>query len=479
MGDCERVSTATMTTDFKARAAEKSAVARWSLMASLLLVVGKLAAAWASGSLGLLSEAFHSMLDFAATAVTLFAIQYADRPADDDHPFGHAKMESVAALIETAMLFAVTAWIVYEAITRLLGEPHALDISWWVLAVIVASILIDYNRSRALQRTAERTQSDALAADALHFRADMWSSCAVFVGLLLSWYGFHQADAIAALVVAVFVAKAAWGLGQRTLATLLDAAPAGVTAQLSKIASDVDGVLSVAQLRARPAGPTLFVDMTVNIPRTLHVTKSEEVKTAITSAIRALHPAADISIIANPVALDDETAHDKIMHIASAHKAAIHHVTVQDNEGRLAVSFDYEVDGATTLVAAHDMATSLETAIRDGLGADVEVESHIEPSPPALLHGKPPKPLVARTLERTLQALARRETFISDLHNIRIRATEEGLFVHYHCRFDPHVPVQTVHDTVDRIENALMKKVKGIARVVAHAEPTGHGRHRL
>ena len=461
----------------QARSAEKADVARWSLLASLVLVLGKLAAASASGSLGLLSEAFHSMLDFAATAVTLLAIRYADKPADEDHPFGHAKMESVAALIETAMLFAVTAWIVYEAISRLLGAVEPLEISWWVFAVIIASIIIDWNRSRALQRTAERTQSDALAADALHFRADMWSSCAVLGGLAIAWYGFPKADAIAALIVAVFVAKAAWGLGQRTLATLLDAAPAGVTTRLTEIASQVDGVLSVAQLRARPAGPTLFVDMTVNVPRTLHVTKTEALKDEIATAVRALHPAADITIIANPVEIDDETAHDKIMHIASAHKASIHHVTVQDNGGRLAVSFDYEVDGATSLFDAHASATTLETAIRDGLGTDVEVESHIEPSPPALLHGKPPKPSLAKSVERELAKLAHREKPISDLHNIRVRATEEGLFVHYHCLFAPRTSVQTVHDTVDRIENALMKKIPGVARVVAHAEPIGHSRH--
>ena len=461
----------------QSRATEKTAVARWSLLASLALVLGKLAAAFASGSLGLLSEAFHSMLDFVATAVTLLAIRYADKPADAEHPFGHAKMESVAALVETAMLFAVTGWIIYEAISRLLGETHPLEISWWVFAVIIASIAIDWNRSRALQRTAERTHSDALAADALHFRADMWSSCAVLGGLAFAWSGFPRADAIAALVVAIFVAKAAWGLGQRTLATLLDAAPAGVTARLMNIASEVDGVLSVSQLRARPAGPTLFVDMTVNVPRTLHITKTEALKDEIIVAVRSLHPAADISIIANPVEIDEETAHDKIMHIAAEHKASIHHVTVQDNEGRLAVSFDYEVDGATPLIEAHAWATTLETAIRDGLGTDVEVESHIEPSPPALLHGKPPQAKLTKSVERELARLAGRENSISDLHNIRVRATEEGLFVHYHCRFAAKTSVQTVHNTVDRIENALMDRIPGVARVVAHAEPVGHARH--
>ena len=204
---------------------EKTTVAAWSLLASFLLAAAKFVAAFVSGSLGLLSEAFHSTMDFVATAVTFFAIRYAERPADEDHPFGHAKMESVAALIETAMLFGVTGWIVYEALIRLTKGGHEVEISWWIIAVVVGSIIIDFNRSRALQTTADKTQSDALAADALHFRADMWSSCAVLVGLGLSYAGYAWADPAAALVVAVFVAHAAYGLGRRTLATLLDAVP--------------------------------------------------------------------------------------------------------------------------------------------------------------------------------------------------------------------------------------------------------------
>lgn len=458
---------------------EKASVAKWSLAASFLLAVAKFVAALLSGSLGLLSEAFHSLLDFAATGVTLFAIRYAGRPADDDHHFGHAKMESVAALIETGMLFAVTAWIVYEAVMRLLFGGHEVEISWWVFAIVVASIVIDWNRSRALQAAADKTQSDALAADALHFRADMWSSCAVLVGLGLVAMGFAWADSAAALVVAVFVAKAAYGLGQRTLATLLDAAPAGLSAALTEVANGVDGVLSVSQIRARPAGPTLFVEMAVDVPRTLHVSRIVEIKSQLVREVRTLHPSADVSIVASPVALDDETAHDKIMHIATAHNAAIHHVTVQDNGGRLAVSFDYEVDGSTPLDEAHKLATILETAIRDGLGADVEVESHIEPSPPVLLHGREPSAAVVKQVTTALARLSKREKLLSDLHNIRIRTTEEGLFVHYHCRFAPETSVQTVHDVVDRIENNLMETVKGVGRVVAHAEPVGHAKHRL
>jgi cation diffusion facilitator family transporter len=224
---------------------EKSRVATLSLIASAGLASVKFAAAMVSGSLGLLSEAFPSLLDCGATALTLFAVRIGDQPADDDHHFGHAKVESVAALVETGLLFMVTLWVAYEAVLRLWVGGHKVEISWWLFAVVIASIFIDYNRSHALENAAQKTSSDALAADALHFRADMWSSCAVLIGLALSWYGFWFADPLAALVVAGFVGKAAYDLGARTLATLLDAAPAGSTEKLRELAECTNGVLSV------------------------------------------------------------------------------------------------------------------------------------------------------------------------------------------------------------------------------------------
>lgn len=457
----------------------KKSVALWSLIASFCLAIAKFAAAILSGSLGLLSEAFHSMLDFVATGITLFAIHYADRPADDDHHFGHAKMESVAALIETGMLFGVTGWIVYEAVQRLREGTHLIELSWWIYAVVIASIIIDWNRSQALQRTAEASKSDALAADALHFRADMWSSMAVLIGLALVWWGFAWADSVAALVVAVFVAKAAWGLGKRTLSALLDAAPLGVAENVRDIAQNTAGVLSVEKLRVRPAGPITFVDVVVNVPRSLPSARIVTLQQELSSRIAADIESSDVTISVNAIALDTETAIDKINHIAALHDANIHHIAVQEIDHKLAVSFDLEVDGDQDLLSAHAAATALESAIRNGLGDGVEVESHIEPKAPPLLRGEMPEPKIIARISKALQTLAAQEKQMRDVHNIRIRKTADGHFLHYHCRFSAKASVQQVHDVVDRVENALMVREPSIVRIVAHAEPIGHARHPL
>jgi divalent metal cation (Fe/Co/Zn/Cd) transporter len=341
------------------------------------------------------------------------------------------------------------------------------------------SMLIDFNRSRALSRTAEATASAALAADAKHFESDMWSSLAALIGLCGVWWGWQWTDAVAGLLVSAYIAFIGWGLGNHTLASLLDKAPAGAAEDIRKMADKIDGVLSVSQLRVRQVGRILFIAIVADVPRMMAITSIVAIKDQLTEEIKARYPLADVAVTANPVAVDSESAFDKISLIAAQRGLAIHHLTVQQISGRLAVSFDLEVEGATPLKKAHSQATALEDAIRNSLGSDVEVESHIEPQPLRLVDGKAADAKTAKSVEASLRRFAKVEKSLSDVHNVRVRLTGGGLFVHYHCRFAPSQTIDVVHAVVDRIENALQKRHPDIKRVVAHAEPLGQARHQL
>ena len=461
------------------QSSEKQRVAFVSLLASLGLAISKLAAGLITGSLGILSEAIHSIIDFGATVVTLFAIRWGDQPPDAEHHYGHAKAESVAALVETGLLFLTTAWIIWEAMERLApGETHV-EVTWWAVAIIAISVVVDLNRSRALRRVAKKTSSEALEADALHFSSDMWSSVVVLFGLAAVWYGFPAADPVAALVVSFFVALAGWRLGKRTLNTLLDTAPEGATERVRDIVSNIDGILTLRRLRIRPAGAILFVNAVVEVARTMPVDDMVALKDTVQARIRDAFPTADVTVAANPVALDNETVLQKVMLIAARRNLPIHHVTVQQIKGKLAVSFDLEVEGAMPLVKAHETATKLENAIRRELGGDVEVESHIEPQPEHPLEGNEAAPQDVKDITKALMMLASKQKQVSDLHNIRIRQTDQGMFVHYHCIFAGDDTIDDVHACVDHIENGLQEKFPHIRRVIAHAEPLGSARHRV
>jgi cation diffusion facilitator family transporter len=459
---------------------EKRSVALVSVLASAVLAAGKLVAAAFTGSLGILSEAIHSVIDLGATIITYFAVRWGDQPADDEHHYGHAKIESIAALVETALLFITTAWVSWEAIRRLTGEEaHPVQVTWWAIAIIAGSILIDYNRVRALRRVAKKTGSEALEADALHFSSDMWSSLVVLGGLGAVWAGIPAADSIAALVVSVFIAYAGWRLGARTLNTLLDTAPAGATEAVRGLVNDVHGVLAIKSIRLRPAGATLFAAIVVEVARTMPIDEIVRTKEAIFRAVHGRFPNADITVTANPVALDNESVFQKVMLIAARRNLAIHHLTVQKIGDRLSVSFDLEVEGSMPLGEAHDTATALEDAIRGELGSDVEVESHIEPQPERMLQGQEAPSGLMAEVEAALMGLASAYPRLSDIHSIRLRRNEEGLFLHYHCRCSPAETVENIHDDIDRVEAGLKDRFGEIRRVIAHAEPLGAGRHAL
>src|SRR5262245_58031424 len=224
----------------------KERVALTSVAVSAGLTVAKAVVGLASGSLAILSEAAHSLIDLAATSMTYFAIRISGKPADAEHHYGHGKVESVAALIETGLLFVLSVVVIWEASRRLLsGQGHEVEATLAAFAVIILSIVVDFFRARLLYRVADETASEALEADALHFGSDMWSSLAVLVGLVGVAFGIPWADSAAAIVVAVFVCFAGWRLGRRTIDTLTDTAPAGSAETVSRIVKNIRGVVAL------------------------------------------------------------------------------------------------------------------------------------------------------------------------------------------------------------------------------------------
>ncbi|MBM3655002.1 MAG: cation transporter, partial [Alphaproteobacteria bacterium] len=241
----------------KAATSVKLAAAKASIAASAVLAVAKLAAGLWSGSLALLSESGHAFVDTGATALTFFAVREAEKPADEEHHYGHGKYEALAALIETGFLFGLALFVVGEAWRRLQEKNVEIDVGWPVYGVLVVSIVIDYVRSRQLKRIAKAEGSDALAADALHFASDLVSSALVLVGLVAAHYGFERGDALAAFGVAAFIAIAGFRLGRRTIDTLLDAAPRELAPHVRRAIADVPGVIAIDSLRLRTIGPDI------------------------------------------------------------------------------------------------------------------------------------------------------------------------------------------------------------------------------
>jgi len=450
----------------------KSRVAAISMFASAGMAAAKFAVGIAIGSLALISEALHSSVDVVATVITWLVVRVSDRPADDEHHYGHGKFESLSALGVIAMLYVLAGGILVESYSRLREGAPPPTISAIPFIVLLIDIAVNFWRARALHRAARDTKSQALAADALHFASDVLGSIAVIAGLALSGLGYAWGDAAAAIGVAVMIALLGLRLARSTVETLLDRAPQGASAKAIAAISAVPGVVDVERLRVRMVGSTHFIDAIVQVPRTYPIDRIDEIKRKAQDAVSRVLDDADLTFTAAPVARDNESIRERIMVIARNSGLAIHHVTVHDLGGKLTVSIDLEVDGDMALNAAHDIAHELERNIRDEFGEDVEVDTHIEPLEPELPLGADAAPDRVEVIKAALARFAAVGA-IHDIHSVRVRNTDAGEIVNFHCRAAPSMSVIKVHENVDAIERALRRAFPTVKRVISHAEPPG------
>ncbi len=467
----------------------KRKAASLSVLAAALITLLKLVTGLATGSLGMLSESAHSGIDLIAAAITLFSVRAADRPADDDHNYGHGKIESLAAFLETVLMLASSIWIVYEAVHRILYRNHlSLPLNAAPFLVLLLSIAVDFARSRSLRRVAEDTRSEALAADAIHFSTDIYSSAAVVVGLAATAIGeryripaLEIADPLAALIVSAIILQVSWRLARHTVDTLLDATPAqdGQTAaatrrKLIRDIEQIDGVLDVARLRTRRAGSGYFADLTLAMPRNLTFQRSEQITMAATEAVQRVLPSADVVVHSVPTATLAESVHDRVRAVAARANLSIHDVALQQYDGALHLELHLEVDETLTLQAAHEIVTRLEANIRAEIPGIATVLTHIE-SEPATIE-RPAALARDRILEQTLRNVARDFAEILDIHDIQVTRHHDRTQVNCHCTLPDELPMAEVHTIMTALENAFKLQAPEVSRLLIHPEPATDNR---
>ena len=369
-------------------ASEKKVAATLSVAAAGVMAVLKLIVGLLTGSLGMLSDAAHSGIDLAGAVLTLLSVRVSDKPADEDHPYGHAKVENISAFIETFLMLASSVWITAEALIRIFIKPVALRYSVWPLLVLALSMAVDLWRSRQLRTVATRHQSDALAADAFHFSSDIWASAAVFIGLCAAWTGsiFHIAwlrfaDPIAAIVVSILILHFGWRLAWRTVAALTDSVAPETHRRVLAELQHTEGVLSIDQARMRRAGNKYFADFTISLSRHLTFQRTEDLVREATKAVHRVLPGADVVIHTVPRSTLAESMFDKVRAVALRNNVTLHDVSVQSFNGRLRVEQHLEVDEKLSLRQAHSFVRRIEDEIRHELPQVAEVLTHIENEP--------------------------------------------------------------------------------------------------
>ncbi|MCX7824316.1 MAG: cation diffusion facilitator family transporter [Verrucomicrobiae bacterium] len=288
---------------------QKTVVATLSVVSNSVLIVLKLAAGLAIGSVSLISEAIHSGVDLAAAVIALFAVRKSHRPADKGHPYGHGKVENISGTVEAVLIFVAAIWIIVEAVDRLIHHKP-LDTPGWGVIVMLISVVVNTVVSYFLFKVGRETDSAALLADAWHLRTDVYTSAGVMAGLGVVWLGTHlfpQADLrwidpVAAIVVALLIIKAAWTLtitaGRDLLDTKLpDAEEQAIRSIIARFEPEAQTVHS---LRTRKAGARRFVEFHVHMDKKMTVEQAHGLSHQIAAAIEREYPQTLVNIHVEP-----------------------------------------------------------------------------------------------------------------------------------------------------------------------------------
>ena len=271
-----------------------------SVCVAILLIVIKAVVWFMSGSVSILASLVDSLMDAGASVLNLLAVRLALQPADHEHRFGHGKAEGIAALFQAAFIMGSALFLMLNAIDRI-RHPSELHITPVVFAVMLASLVITIALVAFQQWILKQVHSSAVAADRLHYLTDILSNIAVLIALGVSLYGWHQADAIIGIGLALWIGWSAIGIGREALNMLMDkAVPDTDLAAINSAVLQTKGVLGMHDLRTRLSGETRIIQCHIEVQDNLPLLQAHDIAVAAEHNIAALFDDSEIIIHLDP-----------------------------------------------------------------------------------------------------------------------------------------------------------------------------------
>jgi cation diffusion facilitator family transporter len=451
----------------------KSAIATVSVLASGGLALLKFLVGLLTGSLGLLAEAAHSLLDFVSTLITLVVVRIAALPPDQNHPYGHERAENLGALAGMTLLAATALFIAYHAVVTIVASPEAPQVTPWSFGVLLGSLIVDFLRARSLRKAARQHASHALASDAEHFANDMVGALAVMAGLAVvalakvlpipEWL-VGRADAIAGLAVAAIALRSVWQLGSRAVRALMDDVSSTLTGRLKERVEGVDGVVKgSARVRAHFVGSRPYVEVALGTPRGGSLESAHKVSEGVERAIAAELEGANATVQVEPVAATGEGPAVIVRAAADRLGLHVHNLHVYVLSTGVEVELDLELGEEFSLEEAHRHSEALEAAVARELSGPLQLSVHMEP------RDDRPRPAVRETSSRKRVEAALRELDASHLAVRDVLTIDDGWVVTLKQGFPAQSGLKKVHATMAELEYALRAMLPEVVRV--HVDP--------
>ncbi|MHA2151379.1 MAG: cation diffusion facilitator family transporter [Candidatus Thorarchaeota archaeon] len=449
--------------------------ALFSVLAAALLTIMKITVGLLTNSLGIISEALHSGLDFAAAGITLVAVRRATKGPDSDHQYGHGKIENFAALSETIILWITAVWIFFEALRRIELQEWP-ESSLWGIIVMVIGVVVTFWQSRTLYRTAEEYGSQALEADALHFRTDMISSVVVLLGLGFVWIDIPIADPLAAIGVAIIIIIVSYRLGRRTFDALTDTAPAGLKEEIIRRVEKVSGVIECRRARVRHSGPELFIDIVVAVDETVRITEAHSVTDLIERTLVDLATRVDVVIHVEPAEGDDAQLskmdiYNQMQVIArrlpDVH--SVHNLRVFSTPDGMDIAADLEMSIGLSLEEAHSVSESFEESLKRIVPQVNDVTLHLETTikeGPAIDITHESSNIV-ESVTKIMESASRSTT----CEDIVVKEENNEIAVLIKCTISGEMTLTESHEIAESLKKRIIETVPEIDSVFIHFEP--------
>jgi cation diffusion facilitator family transporter len=457
----------------EARSQQVRQVLLTTLLLNLIVAIGKIIIGLATGALAITADGLHSIIDSAGNIVGLIALRVAVQPPDDDHPYGHNRFETLAALVIGAMLL-LTAWeIIQGAIERLAGG-EAPQITPLAFAVMIGTLVINLLVNRYQVREGKRLESQILLADAANTGADIFVTLSVIASMVLVvTLGWNWTDVVAALLVTVLIGRAALKILRQQGRVLVDTAPY-TPKEIAEHVLEIPAVEHVMRVRSRGTTDAAHIDVDVQVAPEMTAQQTAAIGDAIRTHLQEqLNGVSEVEVHFAP----DENREPDYALLARARADALalttHEVTLSDSPNGKVLEMHVEVPPGQTLAAAHKQVSQLEQAVKADLPNVAEVVTHIEPS----LIETPDVRIDTGVLTQSqrIEALVRQvlNAHYPDLdwHQINVYPVPDGFAVNMHVTLPPQMTVEAAHRVAENTEMLLRTTVPLVERVTIHTEP--------
>ncbi len=442
------------------------------LFANLLVTAIKITLGLLTGVLAVVADGFHSLVDSSSNLVGLAAINLARRPADEQHPYGYRRYETVGALAIGGLLLAA-AWEIGGAVVERVFNGAQPGVTLWLVGLLAFTLPVNLLIVMLETRAGKRLNSEILLADATHTRTDLWITGSVLVSLVGVWMGWGWLDLAVASGVVVMILRAAFGILRDSAGWLTDTVAADAD-QIEAVARSVAGVWYVHRIRSRGTPGAAYVDLHVKVHPGMstiqaHAIASEVERRLTTELPNVADALAHIEPAPQPGANDWQRMAYDLRQIADGIGLGLHDLHIHaDHQGDYAIELHLEIDGDTMLAQAHALAETFEQRVRQRLPHATSIITHLEPLPEVMLHPDDrTNPQLVSQVERALAGLVGDDNVLE----VQCHIVRGQLSVAVRLQLSADLSLAAAHTRAEAIEHELLAHFPALARVVVHAEP--------